>query len=192
MSMGLAGRKQKRNPIVIPPRRHPNGRSVAEDAGYAPAAIRRLADAAIRGMADPLWGTTIGQAFIQGRINSQELAAGKAWDESYRGYLQAINSPSPDPKSISIGDNGRSEPPDPDSFSGALLCKKDKIIVARFLKMQGALNSCGALISSSTRALCEAKDIRSCSYEDLARAKIGLGVLHCHLTDKAKHCNNRP
>ena len=192
MSMALSGRKPKRNPVLIPPRRHPNGRSVAEDGGYAPSAIRRLADAAIQGMADPLWGTTIGQAYIQGRITSQELASGKAWDEAYRAYWKAINSPSPDPQSISIGDNGRSEPPDPDSFAGVILCKKDRIAVSRFIRMRAELNSCGPLISTATQALCEAKTIRSCSYEELSRAKIGLRALRRHLTDKSKHCNNRP
>ena len=180
--MGLVGRKQKDTASINPRARHPGGRPVIEDPGYAPAAIKRLADAAIAGMADSFWGTSLGMALLKKKISTKECATGKIWDETYRAYLRAIDCPAPDPKSLIIGEPSRGQPPDPDSIAGVIISKKDIATVKRFLSMERALNDCGLLISSATRELCESKSVRSCSYEDLQRAKIGLAALSEHLT----------
>ena len=180
--MGLVGRKQKDASSISPRARHPGGRPIVEDPGYAPAAIKRLADAAVAGMADSFWGTSLGMALLKKQITTKECSTGKIWDETYRAYLRAIDCPAPDPKSVSIGEPSRGQPPDPDSFAGVVVSKKDIATVKRFLAMERALNNCGLLISSATRALCESKSVKSCSYEDLQRAKIGLAALADHLT----------
>lgn len=189
--MGLVGRKQNDTVSIKPRERHPGGRPVVEDPGYAPAAIKRLADAAVAGMADSFWGTSLGMALLKKQITSKECSTGKIWDETYRAYLRAIDSPAPDPRSLVIGEPSRGQPPDPDSFAGVIVSKKDAATVKRFLAMERVLNDCGLLISSATRELCESKNVKSCSYDDLRRAKIGLAALAEHLTRSRPDCRNR-
>ena len=49
------------------------------NAGSPPAQIKRLFDAALRGAADPLYGTSLGLLYAGREITAQELAAGTAY-----------------------------------------------------------------------------------------------------------------
>ena len=49
------------------------------NAGTPPAQIKRLFDAALRGAADPLYGTSLGLLYAGREITTQELAAGTAY-----------------------------------------------------------------------------------------------------------------
>ena len=49
------------------------------NAGSPPAQIKRLFDAALRGAADPLYGTSLGLLYAGREITTQELAAGTAY-----------------------------------------------------------------------------------------------------------------
>lgn len=171
--------------------REANGRAsrklAADSPGaYHPALIRRITDAAIAGMTDPFYGTALGNAYLRGLITTQQCAAGREWDRAYAAYLSAIGAPSPNPKSNAIGDSVRGMEPDPDSFEGMRRRRREIAEISRFHAMETVLYSCGLLIAAATRTLCESREIVSCSYEDLGRAKIGLQALHDHLSGPRK------
>lgn len=43
--------------------------------------IRRLREAALSGMRDPLWGTQIGRLFLEGKVTAAQFRAGRQWGE---------------------------------------------------------------------------------------------------------------
>ena len=62
--------------------RYPSGQLKPQkdrNAGTPPAQIKRLFDAALRGAADPIYGTSLGLLYAGREISTQELAAGTAY-----------------------------------------------------------------------------------------------------------------
>jgi hypothetical protein len=43
--------------------------------------IRRVREAALAGMRDPLWGTQLGRLFLEGKISGEQFRAGRNWAE---------------------------------------------------------------------------------------------------------------
>ena len=60
-----------------------------------PTEMRRLFDAAITGLRDPLFGTMLGRIHLAGKISRAEFAAGKRWAELTTEYAVSCQAPRP-------------------------------------------------------------------------------------------------
>lgn len=84
----MAGRKRKQG------EREPNGR-IARDFrrqldGPAPGDVRRLRDAALRGLRDAEWGTEPGRLYLVGRLTEARYAALKRVGQVWAAYHWAL------------------------------------------------------------------------------------------------------
>lgn len=148
-------------------RREPNGRAQREPQATAPSEIKRLRDAALAGMRDPLWGTEIGRLYLAGKITATMFAAGKRWAELATKYSQALCSPSPDPRAISL-DRAGSHHVDPDSPEGRREARRHVRAVASFIDAHAALRTHSTAADRAVRATCERNDTISGHAELLA------------------------
>jgi len=135
--------------------REPNGRAQRTAQLPAPSEVKRLRDAALAGMRDPLWGTEIGRLFLAGKITSTMFAAGKRWAELASQYSQALCSPAPDPKAISLERAPSSTSHDPDSPEGRKEARRHARAVASFVDAHIALKDHGPATARIVRATCE-------------------------------------
>lgn len=159
--------------------RHPCGRLIEpmREAGYHPSAVKRLVDAAVLGIQDPVWGTPFGRAHLDGKFTATEFSAGKRWDELYRNYCVAIGAPYPHPHSMPIGDVIRSMEPDPDSAAGRAQAKWARRVRRDFEEAHAVLVRQGMLAESSVRALVEGNGSNLPSHLAYLKAKAGLQAL---------------
>lgn len=138
--------------------REPNGRAQRDPQLPAPSEVKRLRDAALAGMRDPLWGTEIGRLYLAGKITATMFAAGKRWSELASQYSQALQSPAPDPKAISLDRTGR-EHIDPDSPEGRKEARRHARAVQSFIDAYAALKTDNRLdrdrVIRVVRATCE-------------------------------------
>lgn len=143
--------------------REPGGRlarATAEpDKDYSPAAIKRLADCAINGIADAAYGTLLGRLYLEGRLSAAQFAAGQRFDRLTRHYLRAIAAPRPDPLSIGLDDGPRSAELDPDSPAGREQMADHRAIVAAMGEARAVLAGCGKGAEAAVRGLCEASEL---------------------------------
>jgi hypothetical protein len=155
--MTRKGRKRRVGP------REPGGRlvrSTAEpDRSYAPAAIKRLTDCAIAGVADAAYGTVLGRLYLEGRLSAAQFAAGQRFDRLTRRYLQAIAAPRRDPRSIGLGDGPRSADSDPDSPAGREQMEDHRTTIAAMGAARAVLAGCGKAAESAVRGLCEVGEL---------------------------------
>ena len=155
--MTRKGRKRQAGP------REPGGRlarSTAEpDKSYAPAAIKRLTDCAINGVADEAYGTVLGRLYLEGRLSAAQFAAGQRFDRLTRRYLQAIAAPRPDPRSIGLDDGPRSADIDPDSRAGREQTEDHRATIAAMGAARAILAGCGKTAEAAVRGLCEASEL---------------------------------
>lgn len=105
----------------MPPKtfaREPNGRlsRASREAidPTPPAAIRRLRDAALSGMAAPEWGTELGLMYLRGEIAAPLYETGRRWLRLVEAWRHATGCPAPHPRSgANFGSGGKSPEPDP-------------------------------------------------------------------------------
>jgi len=168
--------------------REPNGRvqrgPVVPE--YSPSEVRRLRDAALTGMRDPLWGTELGRLYLVGKITSAMYAAGKRWGELSAMYTSALCSPSPDPKAVCF-DRAGGESPDPDSYEGRKQVRRHQRAVASFIDAHVALKTASLAAERIVRSMCERDEILI-GHEALISLSSGLTTL-AHfwgLTDSRK------
>lgn len=155
--------------------REPNGR-IQRVPQLPPASeVRRLRDAALAGMRDPMWGTELGRLYLVGKINTSMYAAGKRWAELSVRYSQALCSPSPDPKAV-LFDKAGGESPDPDSYEGRKEARRHEKAVASFIDAHVALMSASAASERAVRLTCE-RDSILVGHEALLSLLVGLSVL---------------
>lgn len=134
-------------------KREPNGRA-QRDPQHSPSEIKRLRDAALAGMRDPLWGTEIGRLYLSSKITATMFAAGKRWAELATQYSQALCSPSPDPRAVNLDRSG-SHHVDPDSPEGRREARRHARAVASFIDAHAALKSHNTASERLVRATCE-------------------------------------
>jgi hypothetical protein len=135
--------------------REPNGRAQRAPQLPAPSEVKRLRDAALAGMRDPLWGTEIGRLYLAGKLTSTMFAAGKRWSELASQYSQALCSPSPDPKAISLERSAGGNSHDPDSPDGRKEARRHARAVASFIDAHVALKDHGPAAARIVRSTCE-------------------------------------
>lgn len=159
--------------------RYPSGdrRREERNNGYAPSAVKRLTDAAIAGMRDPEWATVIGRLYLAGTFTTSQYSAGKRWATVWAEYCVATGIPSPDPKSVVLGEPSRGEPPDPDSDAGRAAAKKAAKARKRFEEARRELLKCGEDAEKSVRAICEGLGKSPSCYEQILATRRGLDAL---------------
>jgi hypothetical protein len=177
-------------------KREPNGRiqRVQEE---SPTEVRRLRDAALSGMRDPVWGTELGRLYLVGKINSTMFAAGKKWAEMASKYGEALLSPTPDPKAMCL-DRAGGSPIDPDSYEGKKEVRRHIRAVESFVDAYAALKSTslsGFAPSTTTgivRSVCERNEMLPGHWGLLALCG-GLSTLALFwgLTDSRKSLSDR-
>jgi hypothetical protein len=123
--------------------RHPCGRSrpSRDTELLSPTETRRLRDAAVAGLRDQLWATTIGRLHLTGRLTTAQLAAGKRWAELAVAYSIACQSPCP-PKTRPLDASG-GRPSDPDSDAGVKESRRHERATAAYLDGRHALRLAG-------------------------------------------------
>lgn len=171
--------------------REPNGRPQRDHHVLPASEVRRLRDAALRGMRDPTWGTEIGRLYLVGKITATMFAAGKRWGELASMYSQALCSPSPDPKAICLDRMGGS-PKDPDSHEGRKEARRHQRAVTSFIDAHGVLKSTGNTSERIVRAMCERNEMLE-GHQHLISLNAGLTALAWFwgLTDNGKSPSDR-
>lgn len=167
--------------------REPNGRIQREPQLPPPSEVRRLRDAALAGMRDPMWGTELGRLYLVGKITAGMYAAGKQWGEMASKYSQALCSPAPDPRAICLDRMGGSQI-DPDSHEGRKEARRHERAVNSFIDAHAALKSIGKAIGVRVvRGVCE-RDEMPTGHEELLALSTGLITLSGFwgLTDSRK------
>ncbi len=155
--------------------REPNGR--IQRVQLPPASeVRRLRDAALSGMRDPLWGTELGRLHLGGKITAAMLAAGRQWGESASKYHQALQSPSPDPKAINFNRGAGGEAIDPDSPEGRKEARRHARAVQSFIDAHVALTTTSAASERVVRLVCERNEMLT-GHEGLIALTNGLSTL---------------
>lgn len=142
----------------------------------APAEVRRLRDAALRGMASAEWGTPLGVMFLQGKIDAAQYQAGKTWALLVCGWQAATGCPSPSPKSPSVVFGDRSAPLDFDTEEGRRQMRRDLRTIDDMREAHDVLTRCGRGVARVVRELCEANQAPRDTTE-LALARTGLSAL---------------
>lgn len=170
--------------------REPNGR-IQREPILAASQVRRLRDAALSGMRDPLWGTEIGRLFLAGKITDSMFAAGKRWGEQATLYSQAMCSPSPDPKAVCFDRSG-GEAPDPDSHEGRREARRHQRAVDSFTDAWVALKTYGMVSERIVRLVCERGQMLA-GHQELIALSGGLSTLagFWGLTDSRKSPSDR-
>lgn len=173
--MAKAGRKRKQGLYQV---REPNGRlsraleSMVE--ACSPAEVRRLRDAALRGMQGEEWGTEIGRLFLSGQIPAELFETGKRWARMAAHYRQAICAPKPDAMTCSFERVGKTMTPDPDSKEGQVVIERDQRVVAEMEEALAVLATGGGMLAErQVRATCERNEAPE-GYQGLESLKAGL------------------
>lgn len=156
----LMGRKSLKNKKAkIVPVREPSNRPsrAADELGrqYGPAEVRRLRDAAVKGLRDPEWGTELGQIYLERKITAEMYGAGKWWRDMAARYATAINAPPASPKALSLDRGSMGTDIDPESEEGAKRASRDRTAVRDFLEAHAVLLGAGVISERYVRDLCE-------------------------------------
>lgn len=159
---------------------------------YGPAEVRRIRDAAMKGMRDPEWGTELGRLFLERKITAEMYGAGKWWRDIATTYLAARDAPAASPRATSLEFGSRGSHCDPDTEEGRKQATRDRNAAARFEEAHAVLLGAGALSERYVRDLCEHDKAPFGSYARTAVIR-GLGWLAewRGLTNKGKCPNGR-
>ena len=171
--------------------REPNGRAQREPKLPPPSEVRRLRDAALCGMRDPLWGTEIGRLYLAGKITAIAFAAGERWGEQAVQYSQALCSPCPDPRAVSFDRSG-GDSLDPDSHEGRREARRHQRAVDSFTDAWVALKTHSMASERVVRLVCERGQMLA-GYHELLALNGGLSTLagFWGLTSSSKSPSNR-
>lgn len=176
MHHGAIGMASKRKRLVTA--REPNGRLQRDrhDPLDTPTHIRRLRDAALRGVSDPEWGSELGRLFLERVLTEVMYAAGKRWREEAAIYRRAIGV---FPVRTASLERSRSMPADPDSEEGQKQAGRETSAAERFFEAHAVLVAAGMGAENAVRRLCEDDEALAGLY-DLKNARVGLARLAEH------------
>lgn len=178
--MGMASRRKSR----LVTAREPNGRiQRSTERELSPTEVRRLRDAAFRGLRDAEWGTELGRLCLEGSITWAMYGAGKRWREVAAKYRQAIGVfPI---RSASLERGSHSHDTDPDSDEGRKQAARDRDGAELFFAAQASLTV--GLVESVVRRICE-DDEAPCGFAEHQALRKGLSalVVHYNLTRSEK------
>jgi hypothetical protein len=162
--------------------REPNGRlsrAGREATGaIAPAAVRRLRDAALAGMAAPEWGTELGLMYLRQEIEAPLYEAGRRWTKLAAEAQRAADAPS----HVASGGNLDRAPdrrPDPETQAGRREAERDGAILADHRSARKALDDAGAAARRAVLRVCES-DRPAIGHAEREDLRAGLAALARH------------
>jgi hypothetical protein len=162
--------------------REPNGRlsrAGREATGaLAPAAVRRLRDAALAGMAAPEWGTELGLMYLRQEIEASLYEAGRRWARLAAEAQRATGAPA------HVGSGGnlermRDRQPDPETPAGQREAERDRAILADTKAALAALEGAGAAPLKAVKQVCEGNR-PAIGIADRTALRAGLDALALH------------
>ena len=148
-----------------------------------PTEIRRLAEAAAKGMRDQGWGTQIGQMYLRGKVAASEYSAAKRWNALVADYAVACQAPR-EPQTASLEARGGT-PADPDSDAGVKEARKHRRDAAAFLDGKQALRLAGAIAERVVEDVC-ILDQAPAGLVELNALRSGLQSLAAHWSARRK------
>jgi hypothetical protein len=151
-------------------------RAIADDIkACTPAQVRRLRDAALKGMHDEEWGWEIGRLFLQGKISADQFEAGKRWRRLLTAWRNASGMPKPDPKALQIPPEPRTIQADPDTDKGKVDAEREMELAGRMRGAHAVLCSYGKIMENDVRRTVE-DDQAPVGQEGLERVVKGLSA----------------
>lgn len=168
-AIGMKPRKRQKLILI----REPNGREQRPTKEYAPVEVKRLLDAAMTGMRDAEWASSLGRLFVRQKITAPMYAAGKRWAERVVKYHAAIDAPPPNVKALVLEGRSGGTPPDPDSDEGRKRVERDAQAVTDFMAAHSVLVASGILSELMVRNVCE-RDIQPEGHEQHLALNRGL------------------
>jgi hypothetical protein len=133
--------------------RYPNGQPRRAAQLTPPTEAHRLRDAALAGMRDSVWGTSLGRLFLAGQITATQFSAGKRWAELSAKYSVACGGPAPARSAKLDPDGGTTA--DPDSPQGRKEARRHGLTVERYLAASRVLKGMGKAAESAVRDVCD-------------------------------------
>lgn len=168
--MSRAGRKRKVG------ERFPAGQIRPEEPSASPAAIRRLRDAALAGMADPQWGTMAGLFYLSKRIDDTEYAAAKRFGDLHSQYISVIGGPR-HPKTSTGERQSPSAQIDVDTEMGEAEAVRHRIIMTNYHDAHMALLMVCPSVEADLIRFCSVPGESPSGYAAVIRVKNGLKAL---------------
>ena len=168
--MARAGRKRKIG------ERFPAGQIRPEEPSASPAAIRRLRDAALMGMADPQWGTVAGLFFLNKRIDEVEYQAAKRFGDLHAQYISVIGGPRP-PKTSTGERPSKSAQIDVDTELGEAEAQRHVTIMNNYNDVHTALLMISPAAESDLIRFCSVPGESPAGYAAMIRVRDGLRAL---------------
>jgi hypothetical protein len=157
--------------------RYPGGK-IRQEKQHSPTEVKRLRDAAMRGMRDEEWGTEFARMYLTGTFSSIQYSAGRRFRVDLAEYRRAIDASSV--RGVSYERGIQSHPPDPDSYEGQKQAELDGAATSAFLEAHRKLvKHAGVGAEMAVRRLVEHNQALE-GYYDLKRAIHGLDVLAEH------------
>ncbi|WP_262298407.1 hypothetical protein [Microvirga sesbaniae] len=161
--------------------REPNGRLSravkAELDARSPNEVKRLRDAALLGMRDPLWGTEIGRLFLGNRIDARHYEAGKRWANLVESWRRdqglAALAPRSGLAALPIGARG------PDRSQDPTAAARSRRLADALSDARDALDAAGFLESRIVRDCCE-QNAPVVGLSEIRRLRDGLDALAEH------------
>lgn len=167
--------------------REPNGR-IQREHDYSAAHIRRLRDLAIRGFADPIWGSELGRLFMEKSITGEMLEAGRRWARDSEAYRRSIGM---FPVRGAAVDAKISAGRPPTSGEDEKLNQRAREAAEAYFEADAILTAAGIGAYDAVRRVCE-DDECLCGLGDLMLLRLGLARLAVHygLTNHGKSGRN--
>jgi hypothetical protein len=140
--------------------------------------IRRLRDASILGMRDPMWGTELGRLLLRGKIEPEQFEAGRRWANLVAAWRQQHVSPNISPKGCLASLSGEPR---------GVACDRtnDPDAIQRAVEIGGELKGAFAAIKDGPEGRSALRVVQDCCEmnravvlaSDLVSLKIGLAAL---------------
>jgi len=140
----------------------------------SPIEVVRLRDAALMGLRDAVWGSSLGWLFLNGKINASEFAAGKHWLVLATNYASALQAPR-QPGTAKLDAMGGT-PPDPDSDAGQKQARREVSAIADYLEALAVLKRYPGTVLAEVQAVCEQGSVPG-GIVELHRLRTGLTAL---------------
>jgi hypothetical protein len=149
----------------------------------SPLEVRRLMDAALRGVRDASFGTEIGRLSLTGKLTSAEVAIAKRWAELVNAYSAAMRGPK-GPSTVEM-DAGGGQPSDPDSDVGRKEASKHTRAVTNWIEGRDALRKCGRGVENVVEDVVVHDRART-GFDELVALRAGLHALSTEWSTKRK------
>ncbi len=143
----------------------------------APAAIKRLRDAALNAVHAQEWGTELGRLFLETKITSEQFEAGRRWDRLTQDYHRSMGAAAMQirPFEFSV-EKGKRADVDPDSEAGEQQAKKHAADRIKWAAAREALDGAGFHAARIVAEVVE-EDRLLIGPSDLAALRHGLNAL---------------